>query len=52
MELLLLDFGKREADEIISENHYGIDIGAETGAIIKSAMDGVVTLVSEEGGYR
>ena len=36
----------------MSGDHKGIDIGAETGTIIKSAMSGKVTLVSEEGGYR
>lgn len=44
-------YGKREATSIISGNHKGIDIGANYGSEIKSAMNGKVTLVSEEGDY-
>ena len=44
-------FGTREATEIVTANHYGIDIGGNTGDAIVAAMDGVVTLTSEEGGY-
>lgn len=44
-------FGAREATEIVSANHYGLDIGGNTGADIVSAMNGVVTLASAEGDY-
>lgn len=44
-------FGPREATEIVSANHYGIDIGRDTGTSIVAAMDGIVTLVSTEGDY-
>ena len=45
-------YGKREATEIISANHQGIDIGGNTGTAIYAAMEGKVTLVSSEGDYR
>lgn len=44
-------YGKREATEIVSPNHQGIDIGANTGTAIYAAMEGTVTLVSSEGDY-
>lgn len=44
-------FGKREETEIVTANHYGIDIGGDTGESIIAAMDGTVTLTSTEGGY-
>ena len=44
-------FGERESTEIVSANHAGIDIGAEEGTEIKSAMDGIADKVSEDGGY-
>ena len=44
-------YGEREATEIVSANHKGVDIGAEYGSEIKSAMSGKVTLVSEYGDY-
>lgn len=45
-------YGSREATEIISANHQGIDIGANKGTAIYAAMEGKVSLVSSEGDYR
>ena len=46
-------YGQREveANSIISKNHTGTDIAADFGTKIKSATDGEVVLVSEEGEY-
>ena len=44
-------YGKREPTEIISENHQGIDIGVDEGTSIVAAMEGKVTVVSNEGDY-
>ena len=45
-------FGVREsAHKNVSGNHTGIDIAADSGTEIKSAMSGVVTQVSSEGDY-
>lgn len=44
-------YGKRKATEIVSENHQGIDIGVNVGTKIVAAMEGKVTLVSNEGEY-
>ena len=44
-------FGPREATEIISANHAGIDIAVNAGTIFTAAMEGTVTFVSSEGGY-
>lgn len=44
-------FGTREATEIVTANHRGIDIGGNTGTAIVAAMDGVVTQNSSEGDY-
>ena len=44
-------FGPRTATKIISANHQGIDIGANTGTSIYAAMDGTVTKVSNYGDY-
>jgi len=44
-------FGEREATEVVSGNHKGIDIAADEGTKIVSAMDGVVTISSMEGSY-
>ncbi len=45
-------YGKRKATEIVSANHYGIDIGANKGTAIYASIEGTVTLVSSEGDYR
>lgn len=44
-------FGIRTPTDIISANHAGIDIGADEGTKIVSAMEGKVSLVSETGDY-
>ncbi len=44
-------YGTREPTEIISANHKGIDIGANTGTPIYASIDGSVTLVSNKGDY-
>ncbi len=44
-------YGAREATEIISANHAGVDIGANTGTEIVASMSGTVELVSNYGDY-
>lgn len=44
-------FGQRNATEIVTANHYGIDIAGNTGTSIVSAIDGTVTQNSSEGDY-
>lgn len=45
-------FGLRNpTTSTVPKNHTGLDIAAETGTIIKSATEGVVTLASSEGDY-
>ena len=44
-------YGEREETEVVSANHQGIDIGANEGTPIYAAMEGTVTVVSEEGEY-
>lgn len=46
------EFGIRDVDNpIVSKNHMGIDIAANTGTPIKSAIDGTVTISSTTGSY-
>lgn len=46
------EFGGREStNPIVSNNHSGIDIGANTGTVIVAAMEGTVTLCSTTGDY-
>ncbi len=44
-------YGNREATEVVSANHVGIDIGANEGTPIYSAMSGTVIVSSSEGEY-
>ena len=44
-------YGKREEDKIVSADHYGIDLGVVIGTTVVAAMEGKVTLVSNEGEY-
>lgn len=44
-------YGKRKATEIVSANHQGIDLGVVVGTTIVSAMEGKVSVVSDEGEY-
>ena len=44
-------YGTRKETEVVSANHAGIDIGANTGTAIYAAMDGTVTVSSSEGEY-
>ncbi len=44
-------FGIREATEIVSANHAGIDIAANEGTVFIASMSGTVTEVLSEGGY-
>lgn len=44
-------YGKREPTEIVSENHQGIDLGVVIGTTVVSAMEGKVSVVSDEGEY-
>lgn len=44
-------FGTRTPTEIVSANHYGIDIAGNIGDTIISAINGTVTLSTEEEGY-
>lgn len=46
------EFGLRYvANPIVSKNHVGIDIAANTGTVIKAAMEGTVTVCSTTGDY-
>lgn len=45
-------FGNRVSDNpIVSSYHTGLDIGANTGTLIKAAHDGVVTQAGDNGTY-
>lgn len=46
------EFGQRESSNpIVSTNHTGIDIAANTGTVVKAAMEGTVTISSTVGDY-
>lgn len=46
------EFGVREVNNpIVSKNHAGIDIAANTGTVIRAAMEGTVTISSTIGEY-
>lgn len=46
------EFGQRDvANPIVSKNHTGIDIAANTGTVIKASMEGTVTVSSTVGDY-
>lgn len=46
------EFGLRNVDNpIVSKNHSGIDVAANTGTVIKAAMEGTVTISSTVGDY-
>ena len=46
------EFGQRDVDNpIVSKNHTGIDIAADTGTKIQAAMEGKVTISSTVGDY-
>ena len=44
-------FGTRTPTDIVSANHYGIDIAGNIGDTIIAAVDGTVTLASGQGDY-
>lgn len=44
-------YGTRTPTEIVTANHYGLDIGANIGTDIIAAMDGNVTISSSYGDY-
>lgn len=45
------NYGTREATEIVSANHQGIDVGVNEGTTVVAAMEGKVSLVSNQGEY-
>jgi murein DD-endopeptidase MepM/ murein hydrolase activator NlpD len=46
------EFGQRNSSNpIVSKNHTGIDIAANTGTVIKAAINGTVTISSTTGDY-
>lgn len=44
-------YGPRTPTDIVSANHAGVDIGANTGADIVASMEGKVEVVSSQGDY-
>ena len=45
------NYGTREATESVSANHQGIDVGVNEGTTVVAAMEGKVSLVSNQGEY-
>lgn len=46
------EFGQRDIDNpVVSKNHTGIDIAANTGTVIYASMEGTVTISSTTGDY-
>lgn len=50
-DVITSHYGKREETEIVSANHQGIDIGVIEGTKLVAAMEGTVSVVSDEGEY-
>lgn len=49
--IITSSFGPRESSSIVSANHRGIDLGASTGTIIVSSLNGTVEEASSNGDF-